>query len=125
MRAGPGIPVAPGTRVDRGDVLRLVGTEPAVERAVKELGYPDRSTAATDMVFVGARIVLGGLVGLLSVTIWSVPLTLTASGGALIMGLGLHFAPSRMRPVAAFPRWVTLCPTPSGTLTAWARSPWH
>jgi putative transport protein len=87
MRAGQDIPVAPGTRVDRGDVLRLVGTEPAVERAVKELGYPDRPTAATDMVFVGAGIVLGGLVGLLSVTIWSVPLTLTASGGALIMGL--------------------------------------
>jgi len=87
IRAGQDIPVAPGIRVDRGDVLRLVGTEAAVERAVKALGYADRPTAATDMVFVGAGIVLGGLVGLLSLTIWSVPLTLTASGGALIMGL--------------------------------------
>ena len=42
---------------------------------------------ATDMVFVGTGIVLGGFVGLLSVTIAGLPITLTASGGALIMGL--------------------------------------
>ena len=39
------------------------------------------------MIFVGFGIVLGGLVGLLTVTIAGLPLTLTASGGALIMGL--------------------------------------
>ena len=39
------------------------------------------------MVFVGTGIFLGGLVGLLSVVVWNVPLTLTASGGALVMGL--------------------------------------
>src|SRR5256714_12888177 len=41
----------------------------------------------TDMIFVGFGIVLGGLVGLLAVTVAGLPLTLTASGGALIMGL--------------------------------------
>jgi putative transport protein len=41
----------------------------------------------TDMIFVGLGIVLGGLVGLLTITIGGLPLTLTASGGALIMGL--------------------------------------
>jgi len=39
------------------------------------------------MVFVGTGIVLGGFVGLLSVTIGNIPLTLTASGGALVGGL--------------------------------------
>ena len=39
------------------------------------------------MIFVGTGIVLGGLVGLLSITIVGLPLTLTASGGALVMGL--------------------------------------
>ena len=81
------IPIAPDTRVDRGDVMRLIGTVPEVERAVKAIGYPDRPTAATDMVFVGTGIVLGGLVGLLSVVVAGIPLTLTASGGALVMGL--------------------------------------
>jgi putative transport protein len=39
------------------------------------------------MIFVGLGIFLGGLVGLLTLTVGGVPLTLTASGGALIMGL--------------------------------------
>ena len=87
MRAGQEIPIARGTLVDRGDVLSLIGTKPEVERAEKELGYADRPTTSTDMVFVGTGIVLGGFVGLLSVTVVGIPLTLTASGGALIMGL--------------------------------------
>ena len=65
----------------------LIGTKPEVEKAAKEIGYADRPTDATDMVFVGTGIVLGGLVGLLSLTVAGIPLTLTASGGALIMGL--------------------------------------
>jgi putative transport protein len=81
------MPIVPATRVDRGDVATLIGPKPAVEQAVTALGYPDRPTPATDMVFVGTGIVLGGFVGLLSVTLAGVPITLTASGGALIMGL--------------------------------------
>ena len=87
FRAGLEIPIGTGTRIDRGDVLQLIGDRPEVERAAKYLGYADRPTTSTDMVFVGTGIVLGGFVGLLSVTVMGVPLTLTASGGALIMGL--------------------------------------
>ena len=87
MRSGQEIPVLAATRVDRGDVLRLTGTKDEVEHAAKVLGYADRPTTATDMVFVGIGIVLGGFVGLLSVTVLGIPLTLTASGGALVMGL--------------------------------------
>jgi putative transport protein len=86
-RSGIELPTSPVTRINRGDVMRLIGTTPDVERAAKALGYADRETSATDMVFVGTGIFLGGLVGLLSVVVWGVPLTLTASGGALVMGL--------------------------------------
>ena len=86
-RAGQEMPLAANTRIDRGDVLRLIGIKSEVERVVPELGYADRPTNETDMVFVGTGIVLGGFVGLLAVTVAGIPLTLTASGGALIMGL--------------------------------------
>ena len=86
-RAGEEMPIAPETLLDRGDVATLIGPKPAVEGAIKAVGYPDRPTSATDMIFVGTGIVLGGFVGLLSITVARVPLTLTASGGALIMGL--------------------------------------
>ena len=87
LRAGEPMPFHPETRVDRGDVMSILGARRDVERAAKELGYADRPTNATDMIFVGFGIVLGGLVGLLSVTVGGLPLTLTASGGALVMGL--------------------------------------
>jgi len=87
VRLGQEMPFTTETRLDRGDVLTLVGAQPDVERAAKDLGYADRPTVTTDMIFVGLGIFLGGLVGLLTVTIAGLPLTLTASGGALIMGL--------------------------------------
>ncbi|PTM42838.1 aspartate-alanine antiporter [Bosea sp. 124] len=87
MRSGITMPVVATTRINRGDVMSLVGPLPEVERAAAILGYPDRRTSATDMIFVGLGIFLGGLFGLLSVVVWGVPLTLTASGGALFMGL--------------------------------------
>lgn len=86
-RTGEPMPFAPETRVERGDVVTVVGAERDVERAAKELGYFDRTTVMTDMIFVGLGIFLGGLVGLLTVVVGGLPLTLTASGGALIMGL--------------------------------------
>jgi putative transport protein len=87
VRVGQPMPFTLGTRLDRGDVLSLIGARPDVERLAKDLGYPDRPTVATDMIFVGLGIFIGGLVGLLTVTVGGLPLTLTASGGALIMGL--------------------------------------
>jgi putative transport protein len=94
-RAGQDVPLSSMTRIDSADVLSVIGPKNEVERAVSELGYPDRATTATDMVFVGTGIVLGGLVGLLSVTVAGIPLTLTASGGALIMGLVFGWLRSR------------------------------
>lgn len=86
-RTGQVMPFLPETRVERGDLVTLIGSEKDVERAAKSVGYPDRKTVMTDMIFVGAGIFLGGMLGLLTVVIGGLPITLTASGGALIMGL--------------------------------------
>jgi putative transport protein len=81
------MPFTTETRIDRGDVLSLIGATPDLAAAARELGYADRPSVATDMIFVGLGIFIGGLVGLLTLTVGGLPLTLTASGGALIMGL--------------------------------------
>jgi putative transport protein len=86
-RAGAEMPIPLTTQLDRGDVLSLIGAKRDVDRAAGVIGYADWPTSATDMIFVGMGIFIGGLVGLLTVTIAGLPITLTASGGALIMGL--------------------------------------
>ena len=87
VRGGEEIPFAASTTLNRGDLLRITGPTQDVERAGKALGYIERSSATTDVVFVGLGIVLGGLVGLLSLNVGGLPISLTSSGGALIMGL--------------------------------------
>ena len=67
------IPVLAQTKVYRGDILRIVGTRTHTDAAIKNLGYADRPTTATDMVFVGLGIVLGGLVGALTVRVSGIP----------------------------------------------------
>ncbi len=86
-RGGREMPFTPGTKVDRGDVMQLVGPLAAIERTAKAIGYADRITEKTDMLFMGLGIVAGALVGALSVHIGGVPLSLSTSGGALIAGL--------------------------------------
>jgi len=87
VRAGEEIPFAPGTLINRGDLLRLAGAERDVERAGRAIGYVERQSSATDVVFVGLGILLGGLFGALTLQVGDLPISLTASGGALVAGL--------------------------------------
>lgn len=87
IRGGEDIPFGPETIINRGDILRLGGAERDVERAGQALGYIERPSSESDVVFLALGIVIGGFVGLLTLTLGGIPLTLTTSGGALIMGL--------------------------------------
>jgi putative transport protein len=87
IRGGEEIPFGPETIINRGDLLRLTGAVRDVERVGKAFGYVERPSSESDVVFLGLGIVVGGLVGLLTLTVGGLPLTLTTSGGALIMGL--------------------------------------
>jgi len=87
VRSGQDLPVNAGLKLNRGDRLRLVGAAKDVERIVNKVGYVDRETTMTDMVFVGFGILLGGLFGALAVRIGGVSLSFSTSGGALIAGL--------------------------------------
>lgn len=86
-RAGISVPVLAQTVVDSGDILELTGLKHEVETAAKQMGYVDRPTNQTDMIFVGLGILIGGLIGALAIHVGGVPISLSTSGGALIMGL--------------------------------------
>jgi len=81
------IPILAGTKLNRGDIVTLVGRTPDVTAATKMLGYPDRATDVADVAFIGAAITIGALLGALVYKVGSVPLTLSTSGGVLIAGL--------------------------------------
>src|SRR6185436_8371813 len=68
-RAGQEIPFNADTEVDRGDILRITGSKADVERAGRALGYVDRPSSETDVVFVGIGIFIGGLLGATAVNV--------------------------------------------------------
>ncbi|MFL6623175.1 MAG: aspartate-alanine antiporter [Sulfurifustis sp.] len=81
------IPILPSTKIHRGDLLTLVGRTQDVAAATKMLGVADRPTDITDMAFVGAAVVIGGLIGAAVLKVGGVPITLSTAGGALIAGI--------------------------------------
>jgi len=86
-RGNETIPLLKGVRIQRGDIVELEGRKIDVERFASYLGYAERSTNATDILYMGVAIFLGGLFGTLAIHAGSVPLSLSASGGVLIMGI--------------------------------------
>lgn len=86
-RGGVEIPVLAQTELSAGDTLIISGLGREVNAAAPQLGYVDRPTNQTDLVFVGLGIVIGGIVGALTLHLGGVPISLSTSGGALIAGL--------------------------------------
>jgi putative transport protein len=80
VRGGEEVPFLPGTVVNRGDVLHLAGSAEDVERAGRALGYVERPSSETDVVFLGLGVLLGGLSGALTPWVGNLPISLTASG---------------------------------------------
>lgn len=84
---GVNVPLFAKTTLHRGDILRVTGSSRHLDRITEILGYIDRPSALTDMVFVGLAIFIGGIIGSITVPISGIPITISSSGGALIAGL--------------------------------------
>ena len=79
--------VTPDALLQKGDVLTLFGSQQDVARAGGQLGrLLDRGTK-TDFIYMGIGMVVGLLIGLVTVKIAGLPLTLGSGGGALLSGL--------------------------------------
>jgi aspartate-alanine antiporter len=102
-RMGQVLPMQPDTVVQAGDVVTIFGAEQDVKRVAAIVGDVIVPSAKTDFVYLGAGLVVGLLVGLLSAKIGSIPLTLGAGGGALLSGLLFGWYRARRQTFGALP----------------------
>lgn len=86
-QGGIDIPVLAQTKLMQGDMLTIEGLPQEVRLAAPAIGNEEHPTTVTDMVFVSLAIVIGAIVGALTLKIGKVPVSLSTSGGALIAGL--------------------------------------
>lgn len=85
--AGQSVPVLAKTKLYRGDIVTIAGLQREVDAAAKAIGYADRPSKSTDLVFVGLGIFIGALIGAITIHLGGIPVSLSTSGGALIAGL--------------------------------------
>lgn len=86
-RGGNAIPVLAKTELEPGDTLTIIGLPQDVNTAAPKLGFIDRPTTKTNLILVGFGIAIGCIIGVLTLKIGNVPVSLSTSGGALISGL--------------------------------------
>lgn len=103
-RSGVNVPVLAQVKIGRGDVVTVVGLGREVDEVARRLGYADRRTTKTDLVFVGLGIFIGGLIGSLALHMGEIPISLSVSGGALIAGLVLGWLRSKHPTFGRLPR---------------------
>jgi len=81
------IPILPDTKLNRGDIVTLVGRTQDIAKATKALGVLDRPTDIADVAFIGGAVAIGALAGAFVYKVGGIPLTLSTAGGALFSGL--------------------------------------
>jgi AspT/YidE/YbjL antiporter-like protein len=100
------LPPLPASKVRLGDVLRLFGKPEDVARAAHLLGEAGVPSNVTDFVYLGGGLVIGILIGTVTVPVAGVPLSL-GSAGALLSGLGFGWLRSRRPTFGRFPSAAT------------------
>ena len=87
-RGGQELPIAGNLALQRGDLLRLVGPEPVVQKAAATIGAIVAPNPTIDFIVLGLAIFLGGVVGvLLTFSVGGIKISLSTSVGTLLAGL--------------------------------------
>lgn len=96
-RGGSPLPIGLETRLQRFDVLYLVGLRSAIDKAVALLGKVARPSTATDLLTLSIGMILGLLIGLVQVPAFGASVGLGNAGGLLVSGIIVSSLVSRVR----------------------------
>jgi putative transport protein len=103
LRGGMQLPFGPGTVVERGDVVTLVGPASAVAQVAPVIGQAVPPAASTDLLSMTTAIALGGLVGLASFRLAGLDIGISMPVGVLLGGLLAGWLHSVRPALAAIP----------------------
>ncbi|RBL68747.1 transporter [Pseudomonas sp. MWU13-2625] len=96
-RGGAPLPVGLETRLQRLDVMHMIGLRSAIEKASALLGKIARPSTATDLLTLSLGMILGLLIGLIQVPAYGASVGLGNAGGLLVSGIIVSSLVSRVR----------------------------
>jgi putative transport protein len=95
VRAGEQLPLFLGTRLQRGDVVRVVGPGTRIDQIGASLGRVIRDSYVSDVVTLAFGLAIGYVFGYLSVTVGSIPISLGTPAGVMLAGIVISTLRSR------------------------------
>ena len=110
-RDGLALPLGPGLKLERGDVLKVVGPASGIAALTTILGPVEASAIETDMMTFALGIAIGTAIGLLSVSVGGVPIGLGTAGGLLAAGIVTGWLNAARPSIGKFPeaaRWILM-----------------
>jgi putative transport protein len=95
LRAGEPYPVYPTTRVQRGDIVRVIGPRERIDMMGKFVGAVVRATSVSDVLTIALGLALGYIIGYLNVSIAGIPISLGTPAGVMLAGILISTLRSR------------------------------
>ena len=95
IRAGESIPVWSTTKLERGDIARVLGPRNRIDQAGKIVGAVVRYSTASDVLSMAIGLGLGYIFGYLSIQIGAVPVSLGTPAGVMLAGIAMSTLRSR------------------------------
>jgi putative transport protein len=89
FRGGEEIPHGPDTVIRKGDVLRVTGSTWRIKILENETGRVVRPSLSTDIVTLALGLTAGGLLGMVTIPIGRIHLTIGSAVGLLLVGIAL------------------------------------
>lgn len=110
-RDGLPLPLGPTLRLERSDVLSVVGPKSAIAALAGVLGPVESDVAQTDMTTFAFGIALGAAIGVLAINVGGVPLGVGLAGGLLASGILVGWLNATRPTIGKFPeaaRWILM-----------------
>ena len=96
-RGGVPMPIGTDTRLQRMDILTVVGLKEAVAKAGAMFGRIARPSTATDLLTLSVGMILGFLIGAIQFPAFGASVGLGNAGGLLVSGIVVSSLVSRLR----------------------------
>ena len=95
FRAGEQIPHGPETVLRTGDVLRVIGSSWRIKIMEDQTGRVVRPSLSTDIVTLALGLTVGALIGMITIPLGNIRLTLGSAVGLLLVGIVLSIVRTR------------------------------
>lgn len=95
IRAGEPFPAYMSTRVQRGDIARVMGPADRIDQMGAHVGTVSRATPVSDVLTIAVGLAAGYIIGYLNVSVAGIPVSLGTPAGVMLAGILISTLRSR------------------------------